>query len=369
MDVLLAVVGLSPGVLTETIWALAYQSPPILPERIVVIATRPAREELHRVLFDGGGWNRLTVSLQQSGLAIDDRLLFGPAAEHIRLIPRPDGSGDVDDLTTAGDHAAAADFIMRTLRGFTENPETRVLASIAGGRKTMSALLTSCMILLGRPQDRLYHVLVDPRYESALLEPPFLFPEKNLVHRQSGTERRLRSEDAWIELAEIPFVRVRGWYERAYRKTPPSYMSLVRRVQQLLPEEVICPHLELNFTRGTFSFDGHAVRVSANEFAFLAVLVRYFKKGRSWRNWLEIGEEMARMKKAASSGPGAAPGWLLDFQEGRFDSKEDPRKLASSLRRKLLLRTTQTDWIDLFLPSMRKRPGGLYPAERISIRR
>jgi CRISPR-associated protein (TIGR02584 family) len=35
--VVIAVLGVSPSVLTETLWALAQESPPILPDRIVVL--------------------------------------------------------------------------------------------------------------------------------------------------------------------------------------------------------------------------------------------------------------------------------------------------------------------------------------------
>jgi CRISPR-associated protein (TIGR02584 family) len=84
------------------------------------------------------------------------------ATDHVRLLPTSDGSADLQDIVTSEDSLSAADFIMRSLRKITEDPTTRVIASIAGGRKTMAAILASCMVLLGRSQDRLCHVLVNP---------------------------------------------------------------------------------------------------------------------------------------------------------------------------------------------------------------
>ena len=49
---------------------------------------------------------------------------------------------------------------------FSKDPETAVLFSIAGGRKTMSSCLTIAAQMYGIPQDRLYHVLVSPEFES-----------------------------------------------------------------------------------------------------------------------------------------------------------------------------------------------------------
>ena len=40
--VLLAVTGMSPAVLTETVWALAQERPPIIPNRVVVLTTLAA---------------------------------------------------------------------------------------------------------------------------------------------------------------------------------------------------------------------------------------------------------------------------------------------------------------------------------------
>ena len=38
--VLIALCGLSPAVITETVWALAHESPAILPDRVIVLTTR-----------------------------------------------------------------------------------------------------------------------------------------------------------------------------------------------------------------------------------------------------------------------------------------------------------------------------------------
>jgi len=135
--VLFAVLGKSSAVLTETIWALAGERPIVIPERVVAITTKVGRRRLKRILFDQGGWRRFLKSLNTEGIEVNQRLRFGMAGDHVRLIPREDGSGDLEDLATAADSRAAADFIMRALREFTDDSSTSVIASIAGGRKTM----------------------------------------------------------------------------------------------------------------------------------------------------------------------------------------------------------------------------------------
>ena len=56
-----------------------------------------------------------------------------------------------------------------------EKADATLIASIAGGRKTMGALLYGCMTLLGRETDRLTHVLVHEPFETGV-SLNFIFP-------------------------------------------------------------------------------------------------------------------------------------------------------------------------------------------------
>jgi hypothetical protein len=86
----------------------------------------------------------------------------------------------------------------------------RLLCSIAGGRKTMSFYLGAALSLFGRPQDKLYHVLVTPEFES---HPDFYWkPKKNinlmLKDREGKIIKSLNTKDADIYLAELSFIRI-----------------------------------------------------------------------------------------------------------------------------------------------------------------
>ena len=160
--ILVAGVGLSPAVLTNTVWALAHEKKPIIPDEVVAITTRTGRRCIEEQLMASSGWSRLFQTLEKEGLEVWDKLAFG-ASDSIRILG--DGKIDFDDIATPDQNDAAADFILKVLRQYTEDPGTRVIASIAGGRKSMSALMISCMSLLGRAQDRVCHVLVNEPYE------------------------------------------------------------------------------------------------------------------------------------------------------------------------------------------------------------
>jgi CRISPR-associated protein (TIGR02584 family) len=367
MRVLLAVLGTSPATLTETVWSLCAERPPHPPDHVTVITTLEGRRCLETQLFAEGGWERLCGALERGGCRVKGRLRFGLAADHVRLLPSPDGTGDLADIASAAHSAAAADFIMRVVREHAANPEDEIVASIAGGRKTMGALLTSCMVLLGRRQDRLCHVLVSPPYDSPQLRPRFLFPERGRTHLDPATGRRLSSISARIELVDIPFVRARGWYEEKYRDAPPHYMTLVSRMQHIAPPAAVFPHVVLDIARGELRLDGTEVRLSPAEFALAIVLARRMKAGEPVRSWPDAASDLETLHVAGAN-PGS-PWWLKEFASRRsFDAKQDIRKQANWLRAKLTRALGDAALAASLVPSPRRRPEYAYPPMRIEIR-
>jgi hypothetical protein len=76
-NILFAILGKSPAVLTETVWALALEKPPLIPDRIFVLTTVAGRDVLKQVLFDNGGWFQFMKLLRQKRLDIQSRAIGG----------------------------------------------------------------------------------------------------------------------------------------------------------------------------------------------------------------------------------------------------------------------------------------------------
>jgi hypothetical protein len=110
----------------------------------------------------------------------------------------------MDDIRDSNDNLIAADLIFNIVKSLTSDKDTALHASIAGGRKTMSAYLALAMQIFGRKLDRLSHVLVHPDYESGL----FFYPPKKDFEIRTRDGRTVRAKDAIIELADIKFVRL-----------------------------------------------------------------------------------------------------------------------------------------------------------------
>ena len=243
--ILIATMGSSPAVLTETIWCLAHAKKTIVPDEIVVLAAKNSAEKVKRDLLEGdcSVWSRLLDALKKDKIKIGGKLLFGPMSIHVI----PDAKmGEMWDLRSADDNLLAADFMMKEIRKYSESPDVEIVASIAGGRKTMSALLLSCMSLLGRDEDKVVHVLMPEELEGGA-EPPFYFPQKGMVHVSRKSGKKHKGESLHSELFEVPFVRMRGWYQEKFKTNPPTYLSLVNKVQKAAPPAAVYQKLEIDF--------------------------------------------------------------------------------------------------------------------------
>ena len=325
--ILVAGMGTSPAVLTETVWALAHQEQPVVPDEIVVITTTSGKEALRKAIMSEtpSVWERLKAALRKEKIAIHGKLVFGDTS--IRVMPDEKGN-EIVDLRTGADNLRAADFMLGELRKYTEDAETTILCSIAGGRKTMSALLFSCMSLLGREQDKVYHVLLPPVFEQGV-EPPFFFPEPGVTYTAKATGKKYKANNVQSELFEVPFVRMRGWYQEKFKNIPPSYRTLISKVQTVAPPAVAYPEIEIDAWNGWVTLNGRQVAMSRPCFAMLLLLA----------SGVDAKEHHRRLLDAHKAPNVSSCDWLASFQEGSLFTNEsdieDIYKTMSNLRGKL----------------------------------
>ncbi len=201
-NVLLAVSGLSPQVITETLYALFSAGRPV--HEIQIITTRAGRDQLLQTLLAPRG---------PFDNFLDDyniprkTILF--SADTIHVVCDDQGC-PLPDITDADSNEALLKLCLERTFHLTNKPDQAIFFLIAGGRKTMSACLTSAAQFYGRPQDRVYHVLVTPEFESCRdfwYPPPE--PQEIEVISQSGLPCRMSTSLAKIQLIDMPFVSMR----------------------------------------------------------------------------------------------------------------------------------------------------------------
>ena len=208
MDVLVVSVGMTPQVVTETVWALFRRDPPFVPAEIHLLTTRLGELRLRgRPLpgghpLAGGELPSLCDPDEEGNVAHDDpgRLpalyrQFGRSLPrvlvHVSAERPPDLQGEAVNLDFA-------DLCARVLaRIHNRHPGARLHVSLVGGRKSQSFYLGYALSLLGRSGDELSHVLVPAEREN---DPGFWWPADG---EQS------------VALVGVPFVPLRDYVDPA----------------------------------------------------------------------------------------------------------------------------------------------------------
>jgi CRISPR-associated protein (TIGR02584 family) len=344
--VLLAVTGMSPAILTETIWALATLPEPVLPTRIQVITTAEGRRQLERLFvpvpeLEGlSPWEALRRSLAHLGHRLEGRLRFGLTGSDVQVITDTDPttgiSRELTDLRSASDNLAAADTLLEIVRGLTSNPDVRVIGSLAGGRKTMGALLYACFTLAAREQDQLTHVLVSEPFETL---PGFWFPAQPGPALTTRTGTKHPPSEAHIELAQIAFVPLRNLFQRELGRPVGSFARLVDSCRQHVREQS-SQSLRLTIDSQRPSIEVNLQRIDPAPREHLLLL---FLATRAKRNDPDLGaftlapEPLAEFQKELRRD--ADPRNLGDWRHSACTSdsldEQDIRRALSSLRKRL----------------------------------
>ncbi|HCB15354.1 MAG TPA: TIGR02584 family CRISPR-associated protein, partial [Gammaproteobacteria bacterium] len=261
--ILLCVAGLSPQIVTETLYALTVTGEPrFIPTEIHLLTTAEGAERARLTLLseEPGWFQRLR---REHGLP-DIRFTL----DHIHILR--DGEGRLlRDIRSVADNEAIANTITAKVRALTADPDSAIHASIAGGRKTMGFYLGYALSLFGRPQDRLSHVLVSSPFES---NPNFFYPApvERVIFATGPDQRPLDASDAEVTLADIPFVRLRDGLQESLLRAGASFGDAVRQAQHNLAP----PRLTLDVATCRVRCGETVLRLTPISFAWLAWFAR-----------------------------------------------------------------------------------------------
>jgi len=255
--------GMTPQIVTETIYALSQKKPPVHLDEMFIITTSAGRACIEETLNKDGVLVQLAKEYGLPPVELRD--------DSFVLIR--DRSGEpLADIRNDRDSEAVGDVITAFIREKAADPSVRLHCSIAGGRKTMSFYMGAALQMFGRPQDRLYHVLVSPAFES---NPDFFYPPRKprLIECRmaDGTKRKISSAKAEIHLAELPFIRL----ESKLLFAGKSFRKLVVEGQRELDTAVLLPSIHINLHDRT-------VRIGEKIFSMppvmLMLYVRFMKQ-------------------------------------------------------------------------------------------
>ncbi|HQT82166.1 MAG TPA: CRISPR-associated ring nuclease Csm6 [Ferrovaceae bacterium] len=280
--ILLVVTGLSPQIVTETLYALAIQHKPVfVPTEVYLITTLEGAKLaktslLHR---DGGQFHSLLADYP----ALKD-VRFSEESIHVIY----DGSGlPLTDIRTPEQNTAAADTICALVGELTQDKQSALHVSIAGGRKTMGFYLGYAFSMFARPQDRLSHVLISSPFES---HPDFFYPPKIPRRLTTRDGQHIDTDEAIVTLAEIPFVRLRHGLPTNLVNGTASFSETVSALQR----SFAAPELIINLEKKVIYCGGIKVELQPQLLAWYAWHAKRRKQtyeNENFIHWRDINPE------------------------------------------------------------------------------
>ncbi len=219
--ILFLVTGMTPQIITETLWALACDpenEDKWIPDEIHVMSTEQGLNQIRERLINKENLKKLINDYQLKPILFDDSCLHS-IHKNGHVLP---------DLKTPEDNQLAGDAICAQIRQFTQQDDVSLHVSIAGGRKTMGFYAGYALSLYGRSQDRMSHVLVEDTFETI---PDFYYPtpESSFVTDRNG--KVWNAKDAKVWLANIEFVRMKDAIkERHQLRSHDSFSEVVHKI-------------------------------------------------------------------------------------------------------------------------------------------
>ncbi|MDA3915712.1 MAG: CRISPR-associated ring nuclease Csm6 [Deltaproteobacteria bacterium] len=236
-NILLAVVGLSPQVITETLYAIFKSGKNI--DEIIVITTNQGKEKIYSTLLAGQDGN-FDKFFEEYNIPRNS-ILFNHDSIHVIC---DEHGNTISDLVSEDENRYLLKLCLEITFKLTNMAQTSIYFSVAGGRKTMSSCLTLAAQLYGRPQDRLCHVLVSPEFESSrnFYYPPKINTSVKLKNK-NGEPFYKNTKYAKINLVNIPFISIRNYLTHNDLKEVKDPGTLMLSLVQDLK-----PTLRIDFT-------------------------------------------------------------------------------------------------------------------------
>ncbi len=230
---LLAICGLSPKIITETLYTLHQQERVV--DEVRVLTTSEGKASCIARLFsanDGHFFKYLDeYDIDASSIDFSPKNVFAVKDEH---------GQEIFDIDTEWENELFLKECMEHSFELTSEPNSSVYFLISGGNKTMSACLSLAAQCYGRPQDRIFHVMATPEFDNCH---DFYYPPKEPkqieVERRDGKFAVMNTKDADVFLVPMPFFSLRDKLPVEMLRGPESPQTLMLSVVKEEQERLV----------------------------------------------------------------------------------------------------------------------------------
>lgn len=253
-QILLAVLGVTPQIVTETLHCLTIQKG-ISIDAVYVVTTVDGRNALMGIPQE-----RYPISLETAIGNLCERHsiqqpYFNPREN---VFVAEEETVQLHDIRSDRENRLFPNMVADVVKRLSAQPDVVLHCSVAGGRKSMSVALAAALSIFGRRGDRLYHVLASHQ----MMESQAFFPA-------SGRESEL-------VLAEIPYVRLRGLLDLESLSKGRSFLDIVDFAQRSLDDLIAGPRLKIDIEKRRLYIGSSQIDLQPKE---LAVYLHYLIQG------------------------------------------------------------------------------------------
>lgn len=251
LKVLVCVSGMTPVIITETLYELVTKKK-FIPDEIHVITTLVGKKEIENQLLGKNGAMAQFMSMYLP----EQTILFDESTIHI---PKDENGMELEDIATHDHNKIGANTTYTVMRQLKDR-KAQIHASIAGGRRTMSFYMGQAFSLVADHDDTLSHVLVSSPFEWI---DDFYFPVPGKIHEYDG--KKLSSSDAEIMLSEVSVLKLGELIGNGLpEKAKESYDFAINVMQATFsPPKII---ITKNFEKCILEIIGELIELSASQF-------------------------------------------------------------------------------------------------------
>lgn len=265
--ILLLVTGMSPAIVTETVYGLAVNPAngrsKWIPDEIHIISTEHGLVQIKDRLLKQGSFEKLLRDYDLPTIRFDESQLY----------PIVDEQGHPQyDLKTPDDNERAANLICEKVREFTQDNNIELHVSIAGGRKTMGFYIGYALSLYGRANDHMSHVLVEAPFDETKV-PDFYYPTPYDTFVKDFSGQSWNAKDAKIWLSYIPFVRLRHLLPEQNLLSKKSFSEVVGWINALTQE----PTVKLDIRQRKIWLHGMLIPFKKPDLAFYMMFLSHLQ--------------------------------------------------------------------------------------------
>lgn len=267
-NILICVCGLTPQIVTETLYCLTVQRKIIIDEVYILTTVRGRNVILGR--DKAAGTPKLKLKDEIVNLSRRYKIkapLFDDNSKHI--IVAKEESIELSDIRTDRQNKLFPNKTCDFIRHKSSDPENILYCSISGGRKTMSVHMAFALNLFGREKDKLLHVLTSEENEFKGFYP---------VNKK---------EDKQLELSEIPFIRLRSLISQTGKDDDflkLKYSQLVELTQKQLKSVSEERKLILLINEKTLKYGSDKIKLEPHEFILYYMFIEAMLENQSKLN-------------------------------------------------------------------------------------